>query len=166
MGPWLEEGRGCVGGGPVSIPPGRSVLSLWLCVRRPPTSARHRRCFVLLACRWKTRKKKKSSEITNKPPRGGVQQAAPVRTTTRQNTADLKPPNRTHTPSTGGLPPRCVAITTPTTSRDKRAGEAPLIPRRAPGAPKWARRRPRNGTQEIAKRFWSHFYGGLSQFCV
>jgi hypothetical protein len=42
-----------------------------------------------------------------------------------------------------------------------RAAGAPLTPRRAPGAPKWARK-PRNDTQEVANSFWSYFYGGLS----
>jgi hypothetical protein len=58
-----------------------------------------------------------------------------------------------------GKPP--IVVLVPDTSRGGRAGGAPLAPRRAPGAPKWARR-PCNDTQEIAKSFWSYFYGGLS----
>jgi hypothetical protein len=58
-----------------------------------------------------------------------------------------------------GEPP--IEVRVPDTSRDGRAGWAPLTPRRAPGAPKCARW-PCNDTQEIAKSFWSYFYGGLS----
>jgi hypothetical protein len=59
-----------------------------------------------------------------------------------------------------GKPPFEVGI--PATSRDGRAGGAPLAPpRRAPGAPKWASR-PCNDTQEIATNFWYLFYGGAS----
>jgi hypothetical protein len=58
-----------------------------------------------------------------------------------------------------GKPP--IEVPVPDTSRGGRAGRAPLTPRRAPGAPKCARR-PCNDTQEIAKSFWSYSYGGLS----
>jgi hypothetical protein len=56
---------------------------------------------------------------------------------------DLRPPN--HTPSTGSPPSRELLVSD--TSRDGRAGGAPLTPRRAPGAPKCASR-PCNDTQE------------------
>jgi hypothetical protein len=68
------------------------------------------------------------------------------------NLTDLRPQNRT--PCTGNLVPD-------TSRRDGRAGRAPLTPRRAPGAPKCARR-PCNDTQEKAKKIWSCSYGGLS----
>jgi hypothetical protein len=84
---WLGEGRGQ---GPSQYPP-RQICALRLCVRRPPTSARHQRCFVLLACRWKTRKTPQiSSQIANKKPGGGLQQRLCALPLARQNTADLK----------------------------------------------------------------------------
>jgi hypothetical protein len=55
-----------------------------------------------------------------------------------------------------GKPP--IEVLVPDTSRGGRAGRAPLTPRRAPGAPKCARR-PCDDTQEIAKSFWSYSYG-------
>ena len=66
------------------------------------------------------------------------------------NGTDLRPPNRT--PCTGNPP---IEVLVPDTSRDGRAGRgAPLTPRRAPGAPKCARR-PCNDTQHAgdSKKF-------------
>jgi hypothetical protein len=57
-------------------------------------------------------------------------------TCSRWNWADLRPPNCT--PCTGNKPP--IEVLVPDTSRDGRAGRAPMTPRRAPGAPKCARR--------------------------
>jgi hypothetical protein len=60
-----------------------------------------------------------------------------------------------------GKPP--IEVFVPDTSRDGRAGGAPLTPRRAPGAPKCASG-PCNDTQEIAKSSWSYFYGVQASF--
>jgi hypothetical protein len=79
-----------------------------------------------------------------------------LRAPSSPNLTDLRPPNRT--PGTGNPPSRCLYQTPAAVGG---VGRAPLTPRRAPGAPKCARR-PCNGTQEIAKSFWSYFYGGLS----
>jgi hypothetical protein len=77
------------------------------------------------------------------------------------NFTDLRLPNRT--PCTGNPPSRCLyQIPAAVGGRDEHPS---LTPRRAPGAPKCARR-PCNDTQEIAKSFWSYSYGGLSQVYV
>jgi hypothetical protein len=76
------------------------------------------------------------------------------------NGTDLRTPNRQTAPLA-----RCtgnpIEVLVPDTSRGGRAKRALLTPRRAPGAPKCARR-PYNDTQEIAKSFWSYSYGCLS----
>ena len=72
------------------------------------------------------------------------------------NGTDLRTPNRT--PCTGNPPSRCLYQTPAAVGgRDENLD----YPRQAPGAPKCARR-PCNDTQEIAKSFWSYFYGGMS----
>jgi hypothetical protein len=84
--------------------------------------------------------------------------SAQLAASSSSNGTDLRPPNRTPSPA------RETAHRGACTrhhSRDGRAGRAPLAPRRAPGAPKCARR-PCNDTQEIANSFWSYFYGGSS----
>jgi hypothetical protein len=71
-----------------------------------------------------------------------------------------------------GEPPFEVLV--PDTSRDGRAGGAPLALRSTAygghlelerQSPKCASR-PCNDAHGIAKSFWSDFYGGLSWFCV
>jgi hypothetical protein len=65
------------------------------------------------------------------------------------NITVLRPPNRTRAPAPPSrareAPHRGACMLVPDTSRDGRAGGAPLAPRRAPGAPKCASR-PCNGT--------------------
>jgi hypothetical protein len=72
--------------------------------------------------------------------------------------------SQTASPGTGSGrgAPRRGGYTNHQASRDGRAGGAPLTPRRAPGAPKWARGL-RGGTKEIAQSSWYFFfYGGAS----